>query len=101
MSDLDYLKSKCERYDNNFFDEDAMAFFNSRIHDVVRMGSTQTVKSYRVITSERMELTDPLRFTVRHFIVDDIEQVVILNNIGAFRQYETLNEARLHIKDGI
>lgn len=101
MSDLNYLKAKCERYGNYFFDPGAMEFFNSHIHDIVRIDSTSRFKSYRVITSDRMELTDPIRFTVRHFVIDDRDGRVTNRNASEFRQFETLNEARLHIRDGI
>ena len=97
MSDLNYLKAKCDQFGNYFFDRESMDFFNSRIHDVLRIGP----KTYRVITSEQMDSIDPRMFTVREFVIDEANGNVDRDNVSGFMEYATIYEARNHIKDGI
>ena len=95
MSDLDYLKAKCDQFGNYFFTPGAMRFFNSRIGKVLRIDEN----TYRMVTSERMDMDSPRLYTVREFTVlsDSVRDTVI----GEFQQYTSTREANKHIKDGI
>ena len=94
MSDLNYLKSKCDQFNNYFFTPEAMRFWNSRIGQVLRVDAN----TYRVVTSERQE-NEPRMYTVREFSIlhDRVSDTVI----GEFQQYATRTEANKHLKDGI
>ena len=94
MSDLNYIKAKCEQFGNTFFDPEAMRFFNSRIGKVLRIDSN----TYRIITSERFE-DEPRRYTVREFSI--MHNSVRTNSVSEFQEYATREEAIKHIKDGI
>lgn len=96
MSDLDYLKSKCEQYNNYFFTQGALEFFNSTIGKVLRIDAN----TYRVVTGEKFE-DNPRRYTVREFVIDQSAGSVYDSNVSDFQEYATRAEAIKHLKDGI
>lgn len=96
MSGLNYLKSKCEQYNNYFFTQGALEFFNSRIGMVLRINEN----TYRVVTGEKFE-DNPRRYTVREFVIDQSAGSVYDSNVSGFQEYATQAEAVKHIKDGI
>jgi len=66
---------------HHWFDADAMRFFNTVIESGVIDGS-------RFITSERMEYSDPKRYSVREARGDGS-----IETVGEFRAYGTLVDA--------
>ncbi|QIA28655.1 hypothetical protein [Phage f2b1] len=68
---------------HNWFDEDAMNFFNTVIE-------TQPNKINIFITSERMELDMPKKYSLRWFNPETAH----VDTLGEFQAYETLAEAR-------
>lgn len=95
MSDLNYLKSKCDQFGSYFFTKDSMAYWNSKVVKVLRIDPN----TYRMVTSERMDMDSPRLYTVREFTIlsDSVRDTVI----GEFQQYTSAREANKHIKDGI
>lgn len=71
---------------NHWFEPRTMRFFNSHVESGMYGGRF-------FITSERMELTMPKRFTVREALPDgDIKTV------GEFQKFSSLEQAREHAK---
>ena len=81
------IKRTNKANDGHFFDKGAMSFFNSRIESGV-------LKGKYFITSERMELTDPKRFTLRVANNDGS-----IDTVGEFQQFRSTIEAKEYLKE--
>jgi hypothetical protein len=64
-----------------WFSRGSMKFFNTKIE-------SQPNKNNMFITSERMELNQPKRYTIRVCTEEGIR------NVGEFQQYKTLDAAK-------
>ncbi|QDP42797.1 hypothetical protein HWC53_gp065 [Bacillus phage vB_BmeM-Goe8] len=85
MTKLSINEMKAIQAENNlhWFDEDAMNFFNTQIE-------TQPNKINIFITSDRMELDMPKKYTLRWFNPETFN----VDTLGEFQAYDTLDEAR-------
>ena len=72
----------------HFFDKDSMRFFNSRIE-------TGLYKDNTFITSERYDYNYPREYTIRRAVDGGIK----IETIGEFRQFETLEDAKIGRKN--
>jgi hypothetical protein len=81
------VKAANKTIDNHWFERGTMRFFNSRIESGLYGGQF-------FITSERMELTMPKRYSIREAMPDgDIKTV------GEFQEFLTLEDARTRAKE--
>lgn len=95
MSDLDYIKAKCDQFGYTFFERESMRFWNSRIGKVLRINEN----TYRMVTSERMDYESPRKYTVREFVIN--ANSITRSDVSEFQEFYTSHEANSHIKDGI
>lgn len=79
---IEEIKAFNEEKGKYFFSKDTMKFFNSKVETSVYGGVF-------FVTSERMELDRPKRYTVRQ-----VEESGNIKTIGSMQQYSTLASAR-------
>lgn len=94
MSDLAYIKAKAKQYGSHFFDDEAMAFFNSRIEKVWRVKG----KTYRMITSESEDFYFKRTYTVREVVIDEAAGTIDIDNVSGFQECATLEDAERFAK---
>lgn len=82
-----YSFSDMALFDEFWFQEGAMNFFNTEIE-------TGVLKGNFFITSERMELDYPKRYTIRVFN----ETARKVETVGFFQAFETLREAQQEVR---
>ena len=75
--------SEMKQLDSKWFSKGTMKFFNSKIE-------SQPNKDNIFITSERMELDQKKRFTLRKFNTETNK----VNTLGEFQEFGTIEEAR-------
>ena len=75
--------SEMKRLDSRWFEKGTMKFFNTKIE-------SQPNKDNIFITSERMELDQKKRFTLRKFNTETNK----VNTLGEFQEFGTIEEAR-------
>lgn len=94
FSSVPQMKVAVKNSGNHFFDADTMRFFNSKIE-------TGILQKRFFITSERMEITDPKKYTIRFFMRDFEGSTSGLDcfSVGEFQQFETLAEAKDYLKE--
>lgn len=86
FSSMAEVKAANKAIDNHWFERSTMRFFNSRVESGLYGGRF-------FITSERMELTMPKKYSIREAMTDgDIKTV------GVFQEFTTLEDARKHAK---
>lgn len=71
----------------NWFTKEAMAFFNTKIESSVLKGNY-------FITSERMELDQDKRYTIRQYNLETKQ----VTTIGDFRAYTSLESAKQSVR---
>ena len=85
ISNLAHINESMGKF---FFRKTSMAFFNSRLGDIIyRKGKSNLVY---FISSERMNFQSPRRFTIREMNLDSGD----VNNIGEFQGYPTSYSAK-------
>lgn len=79
------VKRICRERGDYFFDKDTMDFFNSVIESPL-------YKNRTFVTSERIDIYYPKRYTIRRFNPDG-EPGSLIETVSTFQQYEDRDEA--------
>lgn len=92
FSSVPQMKVAVSNSGSHWFDKDTMSFFNSKIE-------TGILQKRFFITSERMETTEPKKYTIRYF-VRDYEGVPSLECfcVGEFQQFDSVADAKKYLK---
>lgn len=78
---------------SHFFDRAAVRFFNSKVESPI-------IASHFFITSERMEKSDPKRYTIRYFEQTNGE-MMCSRELGEFQEFETLAAAKTALRKAL
>lgn len=93
FSSVPQMKAAVRNSGSHWFDKNTMRFFNSKIE-------TGILQKRFFISSERQEITDPKRYTIRYFVRDNNATPALdCHTVGEFEQFETLADAKDYLKE--
>ena len=105
---MDYIIARAERAGSHFFEKSTMHFFNSRLLPATLTQIGPDGDDFRFVTSELMPGDARRTYTVRsvHFfrVADNNgtpRERVEFDTVGEFRQHNSSQQARKHIRDGL
>lgn len=93
FSSVPQMKVAVSNAGSHWFDKGTMKFFNSKVE-------TGILQKRFFISSERMELSEPKKYTIRYFVRDnDATPALDCHTVGEFQQFETLKGAKDYLKE--
>lgn len=92
FSSVPQMKVAVTNSGSHWFDKNTMRFFNSKIE-------TGILNRRFFITSERQELSDPKKYTIRYFVRDeDAVPALECYTVGDFQQFDSVADAKKYLK---